>query len=135
MLDELDQPFVRQASEEVTNVGIEYPVYLLAHDPDPQRVQCVMLTAPGPKPVGEPQKVLFVDLVEDPHYRVLDDLILQGGHAQEARLSIRFRYVGSLGRLRSIGPAMDAAMQVRQLLIQVRLIRTVPTSVSSCPGY
>jgi len=81
-----------------------------------------MLIAPRPEPIGEPHKVRFVYLVEDRHDRVLNDLILQGGNAQGTSPSIGFRDVGSLGRLRSIGPAMDAAMQVRQLLIQVRLI-------------
>src|SRR5216684_2240309 len=35
---------------------------------------------------------------------------------------IGFRDVGSLGSLRSIRSSMDSAMQVRQLLIQVRLV-------------
>jgi len=81
-----------------------------------------MLTAPRPEPIGEPLKVLFVNLIEDRRYRVLNDFIFQGCDAQGTLPSITFRYVGSLGRLRSIRPAMDAAMQVRQLLIQVRLV-------------
>jgi hypothetical protein len=56
------------------------------------------------------------------HYGLLNDLVLQGCDAQGALLSIGFRNVGSLGRLRSIRPPMDSAMKVRQLLIQVRLI-------------
>src|ERR1035437_821766 len=82
----------------------------------------MVLTALRPEPIGEPQEVLFVNLVEDRHYRVLNDLILQGCDAQGTLPSIGFRNVGSPGRLRSIRPAMDAAMQVRQLLIQVRLV-------------
>ena len=81
-----------------------------------------MLAAPGPEPVGEPQKILFVNLVEDRHYGLLDDLILQGCDAQGTLPSIGFRDVGSLGRLRAIRSPMDAAMQVRQLLIQARLV-------------
>jgi len=81
-----------------------------------------VLTAPRPEAIGEPQKVLFVNLIEHRHYGLLDDLILQGGDAQGTLLSIGFRDVGSLGSLRSIRSSMDSAMQVRQLLIQVRLV-------------
>jgi hypothetical protein len=81
-----------------------------------------MLTAPGPEPIGERHKVLFVNLVEDRHHGLLDDLILQGCDAQGALPSIGVRDVGSLGRLRSIRPPMDSAMQVCQLLIQARLV-------------
>src|SRR2546426_7996343 len=43
-------------SKEATNVGIEVPVHLL--------------------PIGEPQKILFINLVEDHHYGLLNDFIL-----------------------------------------------------------
>ena len=81
-----------------------------------------MLAAPRPEPIGEPQKILFVNLIEDRHYGLLNDLILQGCDAQGTLPSIGFRNVGSLGRLRSIRPSMDSAMQICQLLIQVRLV-------------
>ena len=122
MLDELDQPFVGKIVEEATNVGIEYPVHLLPHNSDPQRIQGLVLTAPGPESIGEPQKVLFVNLVEDRHHRSLDQLILQGCDAQGTLPPISFRDVGSLGRLRSIRSPMDAAMQVRQFFLQVRAV-------------
>jgi len=81
-----------------------------------------MLAAPRPEPVREPQKVLFVNLVEDRHYGLLDDLVLQGCDAQRTLSSIGFRDVGSLGRLRPIRPLMDSTVQVCQFLLQVRLI-------------
>ena len=122
MLDELDQPLVGQVVEKAPHVGIEYPVHLLPHEPHPQRVQSIVLAAPRPEPIGEPQEILFVNLVEDRHYRLLNDLVLQSCNTQGTLPSISFRNVGSLGRLRSIRPSMDSAMQVRQLLIQVRLV-------------
>src|SRR5216684_4101258 len=60
----------------------------------------------------EPQEILFVNLVEDRHYRLLNDLVLQSCNTQGTLPSISFRNVGSLGRLRSIRPLMDSAMQV-----------------------
>jgi len=114
--------FVRQIIEKATNVGIENPVHLLPHDPHPERVQCIVLAAPRPETIGEPQKVLFVYLVEDRHYGLLNDLVLQGCYTQGTLSPIGFRDVGSLGRSRSICSLMDSAMQVRQLLIQARLV-------------
>src|SRR5271163_2151271 len=108
--------------EKATNVGIENPVHLLPHDPYPQRVQRLMLASPRPETIREPLKILFVNLIEDRHYGLLNDLILQGCDAQGTLPSIGFRNVGSLGRLRSIRSPMDSAMQICQLLIQVRLV-------------
>jgi hypothetical protein len=38
-----------------------------------------MLTAPRPEPIREALKVLFVDLVENRHHGLLNDLVLQRG--------------------------------------------------------
>src|SRR5579872_2480611 len=62
VLDEFDQQFVRQIVEKATNVGIENPVPLLPHDPHPKRVQRIVLAAPRPEPVREPQQILFINL-------------------------------------------------------------------------
>ena len=82
----------------------------------------MMLAAPRSEPIGEPQEVLFVNLVEDRHHGVLDDLVLQGRDAQRPLPPVGFRDVGSLGRLRSIRSPMDSAMQVRQPRLEVRLV-------------
>ncbi len=41
-------------------------------------------------------KILFVNLIEDRHHRLLDDFVLQSSDAQRSLPSIGFRYVGSL---------------------------------------
>src|SRR6266699_2317450 len=58
------------------------PFHLLAHNAHPQRIQCVMLAAPGPETITEAQKVLFPYLVKDHPDRVLDDFVLQGRDSQ-----------------------------------------------------
>src|ERR1022692_4375171 len=88
--------------EKATNVSIENPVHILPHDPNPERIQRIVLAASGTETIGEPAEILFVNLVEDCHYGLLNDLILQGCDTQGALPSIGFRNVGSLGRLRSI---------------------------------
>jgi hypothetical protein len=78
---------------------------------------------------------LFVDLVEDRHYGLMNDLVLQGCYAQGALPPIGFRDIGFFGRLRSIRRSMDSAMQVCQLLIQARLKPSSPVAASRFRGY
>jgi hypothetical protein len=94
-----------------------------------------MLAAPRTETIGEPHKILFVNLVEDRHHRLLNDLIFQGCDAQGTLPPIGFRNVGSLGRLRSIRAPMDSAMQIRQLLIEVRLVLFPRHPVDSRRGF
>lgn len=51
MLCEPDQPFVAHPVEELTDVGIQYPVYVSAYQPCGQCVQCIVLASPGSEPV------------------------------------------------------------------------------------
>ena len=122
VLDELHHPPVVDGVEEVTDVCVEHPVHALPHDADPERVQRVVLTASGPKPVREPQEVLLIDRVEDRHDRVLDDFVLQGSDAQGTLSPIGFRDVGSLGRLRSIRSLCTRPWRSGQPCLQVRLV-------------
>ena len=79
MLEELQQPALIEPREEVADVSVEHEVHLLAHDPDRERIQRIMLRAPRPKPVRETKKVLLVDGVQHLDHRPLEDLVLQRG--------------------------------------------------------
>ena len=81
-----------------------------------------MLASSWTESVGAPFKVLFVDLVENCHHRMLNDFVFQGSHAQGTLSSICFGNIGSLGRLRSIGPSLYLAMQICQPLVEIRLV-------------
>ena len=59
--------------EERTDVGVEHPVHLLRHDPDRQRIQRLVRTAPLSESVGEAEEVRSVDRVQH-----LDDGALSG---------------------------------------------------------
>jgi hypothetical protein len=56
-----------------------HPVHLPPPQAHCQCVQPVVLAAPRPEPVGESQKVLFVDLIENRHHGLLNYLVLQRG--------------------------------------------------------
>jgi len=78
MLDELHDPLVTYIVEEATNVCIEHPVHSLPLDAHGQRVQRLMRAAAGTEPVREALEVDLVDLVENRHHSLLNDLVLQG---------------------------------------------------------
>ena len=88
--------------EKAPNVGIENPVHFLPGDSHPERIQRIVRASPRSEPIREPKKILFVNLIEDCHHCVLDDLVLQRSDPQRTLSSIRLGNVGSLRRLRSI---------------------------------
>jgi hypothetical protein len=63
--------------EKTPNVGVKNPIHFLPHDSHPKRIQRIVLASPRSETIREPQKVLFVNLIEDRHHCVLDDLVLQ----------------------------------------------------------
>jgi len=91
VLEELLQPAVVDVVKEATDVSIEHPVHFPRSESHPQRVQRIVLAASGPESVRESQEIDFVDLVEYPHYGLLDDLVLQGRDAQRSLSSIGLR--------------------------------------------
>src|SRR6266480_1741313 len=70
--------------QEPPNVGVQHIVHLLPHQSHRKRVQCLMLAAPWSESIGKSQKVLLIDLIEDGHHGLLDDLIFHGRDAQRA---------------------------------------------------
>src|SRR6516225_1888770 len=122
MFHKLDQPTMLEPVEKGSDIKIQNPVHLLAHDPHPQRIQGIVLAAPGPESVTEAQKVLFPDLVEDRPDRVLDDFVLQCRDTQGALPPIGFRDPDSTRRLCSICSTMNSPMQVGKPCLQVSSI-------------
>jgi len=77
MLDELQEPIVSNFIEKAPNVGVKNPIHFPPHDSYPERIQRIVLASSRSESIGEPQKVLFVNLIEDRHHRVLDDFVFQ----------------------------------------------------------
>ena len=91
MLDEPYQPLLADRVEEGL-YGVENPVDS-SLDSVRERIQRIVLAAPGSEPIAEPQKLRLVDRREDRNHRCLDDLVLQGGDAERPLFAIRLRYV------------------------------------------
>jgi hypothetical protein len=81
-----------------------------------------MLAAPRAKAIREAEKILFLYLIEDGGYGVLDDLIFQSRNSERTLPSIFFLYVHSSPRQRSIRSAMNPAMEIGQLIFESGLI-------------
>jgi hypothetical protein len=95
MLDELHGPFVRQVVEKASNVRVEHPVHVLPLDSHCQRVQRLMRVATRPEPIREALEVHLINLIEDGHHGLLDDLVLQRRDAQRTLPSVGLRYIDS----------------------------------------
>jgi hypothetical protein len=91
VLNKTNQPPVVNGVEEPTNVCIEHPVHLLPLESDGKRIQRIMLTSLGPKPVGEADEVDLVDRVQHIDDRTLDDLVLQRCDAEGSLTTVRLR--------------------------------------------
>jgi hypothetical protein len=90
VLQETHQPFLADGVEERSNVGVQYPVHLLAVDPDHERVKRIMRAASRPEPIREPEEVFLVDRVEHRSRRPLDDLVLQRRDREWTLPAVRF---------------------------------------------
>jgi hypothetical protein len=80
-----------EAGKVVAEISVEHPAHVLAHDPGGERIQRVMRAAPGPKPVGEPEKVRLVDGVQHLDQRPLKDLVLQRSATERPQPPVRLR--------------------------------------------
>jgi hypothetical protein len=93
VLEELQQPAMIKAGEEVADVRVEHPVHLLAFGSDHERIQRIVRATRGPKPVREAEEVRLVDGVQHLNGRPLDDLVLQRGDPERPQPPVRLRDV------------------------------------------
>src|ERR1700680_308677 len=77
VLDEFHQPFVGKPIEKAFDIQIEHPVHLSRQQSRIERVQRLMLASPGPEPIGESEKIRFIDSVQHFDRRALDDFVFQ----------------------------------------------------------
>src|SRR5262249_42331697 len=102
MLEKLPQPRMIKLTEKVADIRIKHPAHRLAADPDHQRVQRIMRTTLGPKPIRETPEIHLVHGIEYLDQRPLNNLVLQHGDppaAAAARLPCQI-YARLLGLAR-----------------------------------
>src|ERR1700759_4087881 len=86
-------PWHREASD----IRVQHPVHLLPENAGVKGVQRIVLAAPRPESVGEPEEVFLVDCFENRRDRLLDDFVLQAQNAQRSFRAVSLRNVGTSG--------------------------------------
>lgn len=81
-----------------------------------------MRVSPRPEAVGEPEEVDFVDGAQRFGHRALDDLVLQGRHAERTPPAIGFWDVNTPDRLWPVAPGVDPAAEVLKVGLQILLV-------------
>src|SRR5450755_2304058 len=105
MLEKLLQPRMIKPGEEVADISVEHPVHLPFGYPNRERVQRIMRTALGPKPVRKTEKVLLVYRAQHLHHR----------DPERTLPPVRLRYVHAARGARPVGTAVHAAEQVFEI--------------------
>src|SRR4051812_49445036 len=102
--------------KEALKVGIDDPAHPLRFAySDHQGIQRIVLAAPGPKTVREPEEVFLIDLVQYGGGCSLDDLVLKRRHGERALPSLGLRYIPTPGWLRPVGSPLDPRMEIPQI--------------------
>src|SRR3954465_14288778 len=84
--------------KEALKVGIDDPAHPLRFAySDHQGIQRIVLAAPGPKTVREPEEVFLIDLVQYGGGCSLDNLVLKRRHGERAPPSLGPPYIPTPG--------------------------------------
>jgi len=102
VLDELHKPFVRKAIEKGFDVQIEHPVHLPRQQSRVERIQRLMLAAPGSEPLRKSKKIRFIDSIQHLDRRTLDDPVFQRRDSERSLPPVGLRGKHPTHRLRSV---------------------------------
>jgi hypothetical protein len=124
VLEEPDQPLVRQPIEKAAHVQVQHPVHTSLVESTVQGVQRFVLAASWPEPVREAEEVGFVDGVEHLHRRSLDELVLKRRDAERSLPPVR---LGDVHPTHRLGPVRSALQSMGEALeIILKCLAVVP---------
>src|SRR5690348_5188180 len=107
----MNQGALCSKNQEALNVGVDDPAHPLCFAyPDHQGIQRIMLAAPRPEPVREPEEVFLIDLVQYGGARSLDVLGRTRRHGGRPLPSVGLRYVPTPGWLRPVHSPMGPGL-------------------------
>jgi hypothetical protein len=90
-----------------------------------------MRAAARSEPVGEAFEVDLINLIEDRHHSLLDDLVFQCRDAQRALPSVGLRYIDSPRGLRTVSSTVNPAVKIGEPIPQPRFILLPPYAIDS----
>lgn len=111
---EFQQPLMFDAVEEGADVRVQDPADLALCESHMQRIERIMLTAPGPESIAESLEVRLVDGVEHKHQGLLHQFVFNAGDTQRPPAAVCLGYPDSSDRLWPVAPTVDATVQVMQ---------------------
>src|SRR5579885_360664 len=135
MLDEPDQPFVGDPIEKALDVQVEHPVHLLRQQSRVERIQRPMRAAPRSEPVGEAEKVGFVDGVQHLDRRTLDNLVFQRRYAERPLPPIGLGDVHPTNRLGPVRSSFQPRGKVLEILFQFLTVMPPRLPVHARRGF
>src|SRR5882757_5063032 len=135
VLDELHQPFVRDRIEKAANVNIEHPVHLSRQQSRIERVQRLVLAAPGPEPIRESEKIRFVDSVQHFDRRALDDFVFQPRNSERPLPPIGLGDVHPTYWLRSVRSSLQPMGEVLEIVLEGLAVVPPRLSIDTGRGF
>ncbi len=91
-----------------------------------------MLSTSSAESIRETKEILFVDRAQDRSYRLLHDLVLQGGNAEWALSTISFGNEHPPRRLHTIAAGMNFPVQTVDPLVEDQLVLSPRHAVHTC---
>src|SRR5512133_2823578 len=113
MLEEPFHPLVVELVEKRANIGLKYPVGLLANCHS-KRIQGSMLRPTRSVAIRDSHECSFVNGLKHHSHCLLADLVLERRYAERSTAAIRFGNVHPSNRLRMVVAAMNAVLQVSE---------------------
>src|SRR5580658_6650732 len=104
--------------EKALDVRVKHPVHLSPINPGVESVQRIVLAALRTESIGEAKEILLVDGLQNKHYRLLDDLVLQTQNAEWPLGAVRLRDVCPSGRVGPVAVSVHSIVQVFQFLFE-----------------
>src|ERR1700680_2166104 len=135
VLDEFHQPFVGKPIEKAFDIQIEHPVPLSRQQSRIERVQRLMLASPGPEPIGESEKIRFIDSVQHFDRRALDDFVFQRRNSEQPLPPISLRDVHPTHWLRSVRSSLQPMGEILEIVLEGLAVVPPRLSIDTGRGF
>src|SRR5205823_2266501 len=112
MREELQHPLMTDMVEEALDISIEHPVHTLLLQPRVERIERLVRVSSWPEPIRKALEVRLVDLIEDGHHGLLNNLVLQRRDAQRSLPSVGLWNIHSPRRLCPVRATVDPVVQI-----------------------
>ncbi len=118
MLEEPDQPCVRQPVKKAAHVQVQHPIHTSLMESTEQGVQRFVLVSSWPESIREAEKVGFVDGVQYFHRRSLNEFVFERRDAERSLPPVRLGNVHPTHRLGPVRSALQSMGEVLEIVLK-----------------